>query len=809
VRQNRAKFVVDRSGGSVGPEVRAGRVPVVGGTAWSATRTRVMTDRLDITSLLADLTLAEKASLLSGRTFWHTKGVDRLAIPAIMVADGPHGLRKQDPDNADHVGLQGSVPATCFPTAAGLASSWDAALVRRVGEAIATEARAQELAVVLGPGINIKRSPLCGRNFEYLSEDPVLTAILGTAMVEGIQSKGVGTSLKHFALNNQETDRFRASSDVDERTMREIYLAGFERVVRNARPWTVMCSYNRINGEWASQDRWLLTDVLRGEWGFDGLVVSDWGAVVHPPASVAAGLDLEMPTTGAVSARMIVAAVESGELDVADVDRSVERVLTLIDRALPGLAAEGDTVDADAHHDLARAAARQAAVLLTNDGTLPLRLDAGARLAVVGEFARTPRFQGAGSSKVNPTRLTTALDALRELVPGGVTIDFAPGFGVDDPDADDAALADEAVALAADAQVVVAFLGLPPSYESEGYDRTDMDLPAEQLALLARLAEGPAKVVVVLSHGSVVTVAPWLDQADAILDAWLGGQASGGAVADLLLGVANPSGKLAETIPLRIEDNPSYLSFGSRDGHVRYGEGRFVGYRHYDALHRDVAFPFGFGLSYTDFTIDGVTVTATDGDERTDEAWRGPVRATVTATVTNTGSRAGAEVVQVYVGRPDLDGARPVRELAAFARVELEPGASEKITLHLTERDASVWSEREGAWRYEPGPATVWVGTSSRDLPVAAEITFPGTVTVAPLDAGSTVGEWWEHPAGHEVFLDALRNSAVGDFSGLISDPEGFQMLRSIPLARLNRMTGGIVPPVEEVLAKLPAEARA
>lgn len=769
-----------------------------------------MTDRLDVPRLLDELTLEEKASLLSGRTFWHTFGIDRLDIPSVMVADGPHGLRKQDPDNADHVGLQGSVPATCFPTSAGLASSWNPELLRRVGEAIGAEAREQELAVVLGPGINIKRSPLCGRNFEYYSEDPTLTGLLGTAFVEGVQSRGVGTSLKHFAANNQETDRFRSDSVVDERTLREIYLAGFERVVRNASPWTVMCSYNRLNGEWASQDRWLLTDVLRGEWGFDGIVVSDWGAVVHPPASVAAGLDLEMPGTGGVSARLLTGAVRASEIDAVHVDESAERMLRLIDRALPGLRGESEPVDLDEQHRIAREAAQESAVLLVNDGVLPLSPSAGERIVVVGELARSPRYQGAGSSKVNPTRLTNALEALREQVPEGVTVDFAAGFGVDDDSADDAALAAEAIRTADGADTVLLFLGLPPSHESEGYDRVSMDLPVEQLALLGQLADLPSKLVVALSHGSVVTMTPWIDRVDAVLDLWLGGQAGGEATADLLLGRAAPSGKLAETIPMRLQDTPSLLNFGigDGDGRVRYGEGLFVGYRHHDAVEDPVAFPFGFGLTYTTFTVEDVAVTAVDEEQFGDEPWRGPVQVRVEATVTNRGDRAGAEVVQVYVGRPGSSDRRPLRELRAFRKVHLDPGASERVEMQLTERDFSTWCSRTDEWRHEPGPATVWVGTSSRDLPHELTVEVPGDLVPAPLDAGSTIGEWHDHPIGSEVFLDLLRSTDAGDFTFLLEDPDGYQMLRSIPLARLHRMTGGIVPVVGDFLARLPEDLR-
>lgn len=764
-----------------------------------------MTAHHDVADLLAQLTLEEKASLVSGYGFWHTKAVDRLGIPSVMVADGPHGLRKQEPGNEDHVGLGGSTPATCFPTAAALASSWNPDLIREVGEAIGTEARAQDLAVVLGPGINIKRSPLCGRNFEYLSEDPTLSGVLATAMVEGIQSMGVGTSLKHYAVNNQETDRLRVDAQVDARTLREIYLAGFERVVRNAAPWTVMCSYNRINGEWASQDPWLLTEVLRGEWGFDGLVVSDWGAVEDCRKAIAAGLDLEMPGNGGMSAQTLIAAVEAGTLEESALDQAVSRVLDLINRTLPGLRAAGDTFDVQEHHDFARVAARQSAVLLVNDGTLPLQLDAGQRVAVIGEFANTPRYQGAGSSKVNPTQLTSALEALRAGLGSDVEVSFSPGFTIDDTPAAPG-LADAAVAEADGADVVVAFLGLPASYESEGFDRTHIELPTDQLELLDRLAELKSKLVVVLANGSVVATAGWSNNVDALLEGWLGGQAGGGAMADLLLGVANPSGKLAETIPLRLQDNPSFLNFPGDDRVVRYGEGIFVGYRHYDALDSEVAFPFGHGLSYSTFEVSDLVVAALS--EPTDQqTWRGEARAQVRATVTNTGDRAGAEVVQVYVGRPDLEGPRPVRELRGFARVELNPGESATVEVILQERDFSIWSEATNGWRYEPGPATVWVGTSSRDLPLCAQVVVAGKVTPAPLDAHSTIGEWFEHPVGHEVLLEALRSSSAGDMTFLIDDPEGFRMLSSFPLNRLAVMTGGLVGTIDEFLGKLATEA--
>ncbi|MBX3285272.1 MAG: glycoside hydrolase family 3 C-terminal domain-containing protein [Actinobacteria bacterium] len=749
-----------------------------------------MTEPIDVDALLGELTAEEKASLASGQGFWWTRAVPRLGIPSIMVSDGPHGLRKQDRRN-DHLGLGDSTPATCFPTASALASSWDAELLRAVGDAIGEEARAQGVSVVLGPGINIKRSPLCGRNFEYLSEDPHLSGVLGVALVEGIQGRGVGTSLKHFAVNNQEADRLRVSADVEERPLREVYLAAFEHVVRTAQPWTVMCSYNRINGVYASQDPWLLTEVLRHEWGFEGLVVSDWGAVDDPVAAVAAGLDLEMPSTGGASAARLVAAMAAGELDPAALDAAVGRVLGLVARA--GAAGHPDadvTFDVDAHHALARRAAADCAVLLRNErGALPLHLAAG-RLAVIGELARTPRFQGAGSSKVNPTRVDDALTALREGVPREVEVDFAPGYGVDDPRADHGSLREEAVAVARAADAVVVFLGLPPSYESEGYDRDHIDLPPEQVELLAAVADVTADVVVVLANGSVVAVDAWIDRTAAVLEAWLGGQAGGGAVADVLLGAVNPSGRLAETMPRRLADTPAHLNFPGEDRHVRYGEGLFVGYRHHDAVGREVSFPFGHGLSYTTFEHADLDVRVLPAGADRDAGWRGPDRLEVSVAVTNTGAVAGQEVVQVYVGDPEASVTRPVRELKGFAKVRLEPGETATATVVLAERDLSYWSTRAGGWVFEPGEFEVAVGASSRDLRQRAVVHVDGPPLALPLDRESTLAEWLEHPVGHEVVLAALRRAPGGDLSGLVDDPERLRMLGSFPLKRLVGMLG-------------------
>lgn len=733
-----------------------------------------MTDVLDVERVLAELTLEEKAALTSGSDFWHTEAVERLGVPAVMVTDGPHGLRKQA-TSADHLGIGDSVPATCFPPAAALASTWDVGLLERVGRALGRETRGNDVAVLLGPGVNMKRSPLCGRNFEYFSEDPALAGDLAAAMVTGVQSEGVGTSLKHFAANNQETDRMRVSADVDERTLREIYLPAFERVVTRAQPWTVMCSYNRVNGTYASQDHWLLTEVLRDEWGFEGLVVSDWGAVVDRVAGLAAGLDLEMPSSGGRTDAQIVAAVRDGRLDEAVLDVAARRVLTMVARALPALADPG-TVDVEAHHALAREAAADGSVLLKNDPVdgapvLPLSPDAAASAVVIGEFARTPRYQGAGSSQVNPTRLDDALTALREAT--GTALPFAPGFGVagvdpaDGDAADDDALRAEAVELARGAGTVLLFLGLPAPDESEGYDRTHMSLPANQLAVLDAVAQVSDRVVVVLANGSAVTV-EWQDRAAAVLETWLGGQAGGSAVADLLLGARNPSGRLAETIPHRVEDTPAFGNFPGEAGHVRYGEGVLIGYRWYDTRRVDVAYPFGHGLSYT--TFDHTDVTATVSGE-------GPGSSVaVSVTVTNTGTVRGAEVVQVYVGDPEAAVQRPVRELKAFAKVELDPGESRTLDLTLSARDLSYWHPGLRRWVVGGGRTVIEVGASSRDIRGVAEVTVTGEPLWGELTGDSTVAEWLAHPAGQR-----LLGSAFGEATAQL-DPTMLAMMGDMPM---------------------------
>ena len=736
---------------------------------------------IDVSLLLTKLTLEEKAALLDGSDFWHTQGNKRLGIPAIMLTDGPHGLRKQA-EEPDHLALAASVPATCFPPAAGLASSWDTALLRRIGGALGDECRAAGVAVLLGPGVNMKRSPLCGRNFEYYSEDPLLAGELAAAFVDGVQSRGVGACVKHFAANNQETGRMSVSVQVDERTLRDIYLPAFEKVVTEASPWTVMCSYNKINGVYASEDRWLLTGVLRRDWGYDGLVVSDWGAVNRRDRAVAAGLDLEMPSTGGTGTRAILDAVAAGTLSETEVDQAAANVLTLVARSQAREPLEA--FDADAHHALAREAALESAVLLKNEGgILPLDPVAGGAIAVIGEFARTPRFQGAGSSRVNPTRVDSPLDGLRAALAGNREVLFAPGFAIEADAGGEALAADalltEAVAAASAADVAVVFLGLPPSQESEGYDREHIELPANQRELLEAVAAINPNVAVVLSNGSAVTVSGWQHQARAVLECWLPGQAGGVAIADLLLGAFSPSGKLAETIPVRLEHNPAVGNFPGENGSVRYGEGLLIGYRWYDAHRLEVSYPFGHGLSYTSFGYRDLDVAVlADG---------AAPRVRVAFTVVNTGDRAGTEIAQLYVCDPDASVYRPEQELRGFARVELGPGASQRVELELGARAFAYWHEGLGDWDVEGGEFELRIGASSRDIRLAATITLAGSGSLAPLTIESTAEDFLARDDARDWLTGVVENTEMG--ARLFDEPLG-RMIRAIPLVRLSRFPG-------------------
>jgi beta-glucosidase len=737
-----------------------------------------------------ELTVEQQAALTSGAGPWQTTPIESAGIAALILTDGPHGVRLA---RVSHM-LRGR-KATCFPPAVATASTWDPGLLRRMGEALGDEARAMGVAVLLGPGINLKRSPLGGRDFEYFSEDPLLTGALATEWVRGLQSRNVGACLKHFAVNSQETDRMRISADVDERTLREMYLRAFQRVVTQARPWTVMAAYNKINGVYATQSRWLLTEVLRGEWGFDGLVMSDWGAVADRCAAVAAGLDLTMPGPVDASDAELAAAVRGGRLDPALLSTAAGRVLALVERAAGRQPGE---FDAGAHHELAREIAGRAVVLLKNEGGLLPLPEAGQSVAVLGEFARTPRYQGGGSSQITPTRLDDALAAITAATSAPVR--FAPGYAVgsaaggaqSDGAQQAEALLAEAADLAASSDVALVFAGTEG--ETEGADRDGIDLPAAHLELIARVAAANPRTVVVLSNGAVVRTTPWDAAVPAVVEGWLLGQAGGSALADVLFGRVNPSGRLAETIPLRLEDHPSYLDFPGENGHVRYGEGIHVGYRGFDAREQEVAYPFGFGLSYTTFAYGQASAAATSAG------------IDIRIPVANTGGRDGREVVQVYVSLPGSRVRRAPRELKAFASVAIAAGQTVDVTLRVERDDLAYWDTRLDRWVVEGGEYHCAVGASSRDLRSTAVVTVAGDDARVPLTTDSSIAEWLADPRGAELLAQAFAAPGADPaVARMFADPEMLILIGSTPLARLAAFPGSPLTP--ELLDKLVAAA--
>ena len=659
--------------------------------------------------VLEKLTLEEKAALCSGADFWHLKNIAGLDLQQIMVCDGPHGLRKQGASK-ENVGLSNSFPAVCYPTAATSACSWDPALLEEMGKSVADEALKERVSVVLGPGANMKRSPLCGRNFEYFSEDPFLAGRLAGAFIIGVQSKGVGTSLKHFAANSQETRRMTVSAVVDERTLREIYLPAYEYAVKTAQPWTVMNAYNRVNGTYCSENEWLQNKVLRDEWGFEGMVVSDWGAVNNRARGVKNGNDLEMPFSGGYNDRNIVKAVESGELSEDDLDKAVDRVVDLIIKSQPALQ-QNHSCDMEQCHATARKVACESMVLLKNEDSI-LPLDKSKKIAVIGSMAKQPRYQGAGSSQINPTRIDNAYDSLQEL---GYELTYAKGY---DDNGIEAVLIDQAKVAAAKADVVLAFIGLTPEYESEGYDRAHMKLPETHNRLVKALAEVNPNLVVVLAGGAPVEM-PWIDSVKGVLHTILSGQAGGSAAARILAGKVNPSGKLAETYPLSLEDNPSYRNFPGNRVTVEYREGIFIGYRYYDTADKPVLFPFGFGLSYTQFEYGKLKLSKkkiTDADELT-----------VTFTVKNTGGVDGAEIAQLYVKDEKSTIFRPEKELKGFQKVFLKAGEETEITLTLDKRSFAFYNTAIHDWCVESGSFEILIGASSRDIRLSAKVKVDST----------------------------------------------------------------------------------
>ena len=755
----------------------------------------------DIKGIIKQMTLEEKASLCSGLSFWRTKGVDRLGIPSIMVSDGPHGLRKQD-EKADHLGMYHSVPATCFPTAAALACSWDRELLEKVGVALGKECQAEQVSIILGPGVNIKRSPLCGRNFEYFSEDPYLTGELAASHIAGVQSQGVGTSIKHFAVNNQEEKRLVIDAIVDERTLREIYLTGFEIAVKSSKPWTVMCSYNRLNGVYCSENEYLLTDILRDEWGYEGFVVSDWGAVNDRVEGLKAGLELEMPSSGGIGDRKIVEAVRNGELCESILDRAVERLLNIIFKAVDNYK-ENAKFDKEEHHRLARKVARECMVLLKNqNNVLPLKKEG--TLAVIGAFAKNPRFQGGGSSHINPTKVDSALEEIKKLAGDSMNIIYADGYRLDEKqegifsskpfqsvsDIPDEELINEAKEAAKKAHVAIVFAGLPDSYESEGYDRKHIRIPEGHRILIEEVAQVNKNTVVVLSNGSPIEM-PWIDKVAGVLEGYLGGQASGGAVADLLFGVANPCGKLAETFPKRLEDNPSYLNFPGDSKKVEYREGIFVGYRYYEAKNIDVLFPFGYGLSYTTFDYTDISL---DKNEMMDNE-----EVMVKVKVKNAGDMAGKEIVQLYVRDIESSVIRPAKELKGFEKVMLQPGEEKTVTFTLDKRAFAYYNEEIKDWYVEDGEFEILVGGSSQHTPLRTTITVKSTQPIKKVyTINSTLGEIMENPTGVAIIQELMKNDQ--DMSGQVSGMTAGMPLRSIMLFSRGQITEEMI---NDILDKL------
>ncbi|MBQ8094505.1 MAG: glycoside hydrolase family 3 C-terminal domain-containing protein [Clostridia bacterium] len=745
---------------------------------------------------IAQMTLEEKVSLLSGADFWHTRSIPRLGIEGVMVSDGPHGLRKQD-DAGDHLGINESIKAVCFPAACASTASFDRSLVHELGEAIGDECQHEQVAINLGPAINIKRSPLCGRNFEYMSEDPYLAGEMAVDLIKGIQSRNIGVSVKHFAANDQEHRRMSSDSVVDERTLREIYLPAFEASVKRGKAWTLMCSYNKVNGTYASENKWLLTDLLRNEWGFDGYVMSDWGAVSKRPCGVEAGLDLEMPGSNGINDAEVLKAVHDGRLDEKYVDICVEHILTVHERYLKNRKPETPW-NQEADHALAGKLAADCLVLLKNeDGILPLS-DADS-VAVIGEFAVKPRYQGGGSSHINSFKVTSLMEALSDKT--GVT--YAQGYNINSIDEDEA-LTTEALKVAAAASKVVLVAGLPDSFESEGYDRKHMQMPANQNALIEKIAAVNPNIIVLLYNGSPVEM-PWNDKVKGIIEGYLAGQNVGTANRAVLYGEVNPSGRLPETMPIRLEDTPCYLSYGGEGNTAVYNEGIFVGYRYYDKKKMAVLYPFGYGLSYTTFDYSNLKLSA-DSIKDTDEL-------TVCVDVTNTGKVAGKEVVQLYVSDRESSVFRPVRELKGFDKVELQPGETKTVVFKLDKRAFAYWSTEIHDWYVESGAFEIQIGHNSRDIALTACVDVTGTREIpVTFNEDSIVMDIMANPKAGAVLQNIMKEKLAiftqpqeegSASSEAISDEMGLAMMQYMPLRGMISFGGVTHEQIAQLLAAI------
>ncbi|RMA69300.1 glycoside hydrolase family 3 C-terminal domain-containing protein [Petrotoga olearia] len=728
-----------------------------------------------IKKLISQMTLEEKASLCSGLDNWRTKPIERLGIPSIIMSDGPHGLRKEA--NTDDEGmLKNSVPATCFPTAATTACSWDRKLIEEEGKALAEECQAEEVDILLGPAINIKRSPLCGRNFEYFSEDPYLSTELATAYINAVQSLGVGTSLKHYAANNQEHRRMSVDEIIDERTLREIYLANFEGAVKNGKPWTVMCSYNKVNGTHASENKYLLTDILKKEWNFEGFVVSDWGAVNERVDGLKAGLDLEMPSSFGIGDNKIIQAVKKGQLEEKVLDETVERLLKIIFKANDNRK-QNATYDKEAHHQLARKIARESMVLLKNeDNILPIKKEE--TIAIIGEFATSPRYQGGGSSHVNPIKTDNLLEEMEKITQGKSKIIYEKGYYLNSDEIDEE-LIEKAKKAAKESDVAVILAGLPERYESEGYDREHMQMPQSHNKLIEEITNVQPNTVVVLSNGAPVEM-PWVDKVKALLESYLGGQAWGGAVTDILFGEVNPCGKLAETFPKKLSHNPSYLNFPGEDDRVEYREGVFVGYRYYDKKQIDPLFPFGYGLSYTNFEYTDLTIDKKEiNDNQT---------LNVKVNVKNTGNMRGKEIIQLYVKDINSRVSRPEKELKGFEKIQLEPGEEKTVIFTLDKRAFAYYNTDLKDWYVESGEFEILIGKSSKDIILKETVKVNSTKTIRKkFHRNSTIGDLMEDPVGSQILKEIMRDkiSEIFPVDEHRNEELALSMMKYLPLRGL------------------------
>lgn len=737
-----------------------------------------------IDQLVSKLTLEEKALLTSGRDAWSTQPIERLDIPYIWMADGPHGLRRAP--TTDTWGYGNQAPATCFPTASALSASWDMALVEEVGAALGVESNALGVDLLLGPGINIKRSPLAGRNFEYFSEDPLLSGKLGVAYINGVQGEGVGATVKHYVANNVETQRMWANSNLDDRTLNEIYMTPFEITVKEAQPWSVMACYNRVQGVYGTESLQLLTDKLKNDWGFKGFVVSDWDAVVDRVQGIRAGMHLEMPGKPArITNKMVVDAVKNNELDEKQLDAVVKDLLRIVFMGQNTEDKFGDQ-NIEQHHQLARKVAAEAITLLKNTKKLlPVDTAKYKKIAVLGEFAVNPRYQGNGSSQVKPTKLDKFIDIVRQEY--GQDVEFVYSAGYSLANDDDLSLVDAAVEVAADADLALVMAGLPLSYESEGIDRKHIDLPPSHNKLISAVAKAQPNTAIILTNGSAIAM-PWVNEVTAILETWLGGQAGAGAIADAVFGKVNPSGKLAETFPFRLEDSPAFLNFPGEDGQVIYGERMFVGYRYYDKRNIEPMFPFGHGLSYTEFSYSNLKLSSTNITDKD--------QLQVSLTVTNTGKVKGKEVIQLYIADKESTVQRPVKELKAFDKIELEPSESKEVRFTLNNRDFSYYSKVYDRWLAESGEFDILVGSSSRDIRLKGSLNLNNTEKLNyKMTVFSFFSEYWENPQLKPLLIDFMPKwiKAMTPEGKPVEEAKIEDFLQQQPLIKFPYFTGGEV----------------